>query len=209
MGQGTAGYLRRHGLDMDRGNIPNFTDQMPNVRGVALPITFFNIGEIPISVNDMRVWNSFAALLPAAAATDDLGLIDNTFGTAAPTIQTIDAKAAGTTAYARFQYVMPFDVREITTMKLRINAGMKTTIADTSTLLDVIAYRNAAPTVDLNTTAATDINSLTAADKDFTLTITNLAIGDVLDIRISIVIVDAATGTAVIGKINDLAMIFT
>ena len=55
---------------------------------------------------------------------------------------------------------------------------------------------------NLPATAATTINSLTFANKDFTITSSSLAAGDILDVRIAIAITDSATGTAVIGEIG-------
>ena len=51
----------------------------------------------PIRLTDFRVWDNMAALLPTAGATDDLGIIEGTFATATPSLQTEDLKAAGAT----------------------------------------------------------------------------------------------------------------
>jgi hypothetical protein len=93
------------------------------------------------------------------------------------------------------------------TINLRVNAGAKTTVAGTSLLLDAVVARQADPTVDICATAAQSINNLVAANKDFVLTPTNVVRGDVLDVVLSIAYVDAATGTAVIGKINKITML--
>jgi hypothetical protein len=55
-------------------------------------------------------------------------------------------------------------------------------------------------------TSATSINSLTLANKDFTLNTTGLVAGNRLDVRVSIAVNDAAGVTAVIGVLHDLVL---
>jgi len=155
----------------------------------------------PIPMTSLRVWDAFHTVLPGTAATDDLALVGGTFGTAPPVVSAGDLKAAGaTTRYARFQMQLPecYDAGE--TVTLRLSAGMKTTIADTSCTVDVQCYKLdkiSGIGSDLCTTSATTINSLTFADKDFTITTTGLEPGDVFDVRIAIACTDGATATAV------------
>lgn len=161
----------------------------------------------PLRLTDGKVWNAPATSLPAAAANDDLGIIYNTFLTGAPTLETIDLKAAGETAiYGYYEFAVPPEYVDGQAITLRANAGMKTTIADAAATLDIEAVRAADPDTDLCATDAADINSLTAADKDFTLTPTNVVAGDLLQIRVAVTVTDAATGTAVIGQVNSLAL---
>lgn len=162
----------------------------------------------PIPFEGLRVHDAFATLLPATPATDDLGLINNTFLTTAPTVETEDLKAAGATdKFARFQFEVPAEYVAGQTITLRVNAGMKTTISDTTATLDVECVRTAAPSTDINATVAEDMNNLTAADLDFTITPTNVVVGDILDVRLTVAINDGATGTAVIGQINTIEML--
>lgn len=163
----------------------------------------------PVQLTTARTWDLVSANLPATGGSDDLGLYNNTFLTTAPTVETGDVKATTTTRYARFSYRVPECYVAGGAVSIRINVGMKTTVADTSATVDVECVRVAAPSVDICTTAATTINSLTAANKDFTLTPTNIVVGDLLDFRITIAIVDAATGTAVIGTINTISALIT
>ena len=92
------------------------------------------------------------------------------------------------------------------TVTIRLRAGMKTTVADTSATVDVQAFKSnnegAVDGSDLCATAATTCNSLTPADKDFTITPTTLSPGDWLDVRIAIATNDGATAGAVIGFIG-------
>ena len=73
--------------------------------------------------------------------------------------------------------------------------------------MDAQVARQAAPTVDICATNATTINSLTAANVDFTLTPTSVVPGDVLDVVLTVAYHDAASGTAVVGKINSIELL--
>jgi len=64
-----------------------------------------------------------------------------------------------------------------------------------------------APNVDICATAVQSCNSLTAANKDFTITPTNVVPGDLLNVVISMIVADTATATAVIGRINKVEML--
>lgn len=158
--------------------------------------------EYGVPLDSLRVHDAFNTVLPGTAATDDLALVGGTLGTNAPSIQAGDLKAAGaTTRYARFVTYLPPEYVAGQTVLLRFAAGMITTIADASCTLDVECYKSDEDntvSADLCATAATSINSVTFADKDFTITETNLLPGDMLDVRIAIACNDAGTGTAVI-----------
>jgi hypothetical protein len=162
----------------------------------------------PVALTGLRVWDAFHTNLPGTAATDDLALIGGTFGTAHPMVQAGDLKAAGaTTRYARFTFVLPECYDDGETVSLVLSAGMKTTIADTSCTVDVECYKHdkiSGISADLCATAAQSINSLTFADKSFTITPTTLVKGDVLDVRIAIACNDAATATAVTPTIANI-----
>ncbi len=158
-----------------------------------------------------RQHDSFATPLAAAAANDDLGLVGGAFGTDHPTIQTGDLKNAGaTTRYARAVIPLPWSYVDGQTVTLRFHAGMVTTVASVSGTLDVVAYKSDGElglSADLCTTSAVDINSLTFADFDFSITPTALVAGDELDVRIAIAVNDSATGTAVIGCIGKATLL--
>ncbi len=165
---------------------------------------------LPVLLTDLRVHDAIGSPIPAAAADDDLGLISGTFGTDAPTVQTSDAKATTVTQRLRFkaalgpEYVAGHDV------KLRITAGMITTVSDGTATVDVECYKDDGDggiSADLCATAAQDMNNLTKADYTFTITATNLEAGDVLDFRVTIAITDGATGTAVIGEISAMGLL--
>lgn len=162
-----------------------------------------------IPMTSLRVWDALQTNLPGTAATDDLALIGGTFASASPKVSAGDLKAAGaTTRYARFQVALPVNYVSGETVTLRIYCGMGTTVAATSCTVDAQVYESdgaAGISADLCTTNAQSMNSLTFANKDFTITPTALAAGDVLDVRIAVTCTDGATGTVVepiIGKIS-------
>jgi len=158
----------------------------------------------------LEEWVIFDAVhnrLPSAATSDDLGLITGTYGTAPNSIRSSDAKATTVTQKMRRRVKMPAEYVDGQTVTLRIAAGMKTTKSDGTATVDLSAYEitdagglGGSPT-DLVSTSATTINSLTAANVDFTIDPAGLAGGDEIDLLVTIAITDAATGTAVLGEI--------
>lgn len=167
----------------------------------------------PIPLTDFRVWDAMQTNLPGTPATDDLGLVGGTFGTATPSIRTEDLKAAGATnKYARFLVQLPWEYVAGESVTLRFKSGMITTVANTSATLDCEAYKlqddpDDAIGSDLVSTAATSINSLTFANIDFVVTPTSLSPGDILDVRIKMAINDGATVTAVIGGLTSAKLL--
>jgi hypothetical protein len=154
----------------------------------------------PIDLTSFVVWDSHQPL-PATSATDDIGHYTGTFGTANNVLSSGDVKNSTTTRYARVRVRLPESYEAGANVRLRFAAGTKTTIASTSSTLDVEAYLVGRDTLvsgsDLCTTSATTINSTTFADKDFVITGSGLEPGDELDIRITLACADTATATAV------------
>ena len=155
----------------------------------------------PVRLTGLRVWDAFHTNLPGTAATDDLALIGGTFGTSPPVVSAGDCKALGATSrYARFMVELPECYEAGETVTLSLSAGVVTTVASVSCTVDVECYeldKIGGIGSDLCSTAATTINSLVFAAKSFTITSSGLVAGDVLDIRITIAVNDAATVTAV------------
>lgn len=166
---------------------------------------------IPLEM--LRVHDAFQTSLPTTAASDDLGLIIGTFGTDAVVVQTSDSKNLSTTQRARFSFRLPDNYVAGQAISVAAWAGMKTTVASGSATIDFEVYKKDDSTglvgSDLCTTSATTINSLTAANKEFTVTPTGVQPGDELDIRVTIAIVDLGTATAVIGRIMKLYMLLS
>jgi hypothetical protein len=166
--------------------------------------------KFPVLLNSFFVWDS-GQPLPAAGATDDIGLYPGTFATSCPVLSSGDVKNSTTTRYARVLVKLPECFDDTNDIKLRISAATKTTIASSSSTVDVEAYLVGRDSLisgsDLCTTSATSINSTTFADKDFTITGAARSKGDTLDIRITLACVDSATATAVTPTIADVELL--
>lgn len=164
----------------------------------------------PVEFALFRVHDALQTTLPGTSASDDLGVYGGTFGSTGPLIRTYDVKTLTTTLYARALVRLPAEYDGGEALTLRIKAGMVTTVAGTSCTVDVEAYKvdkAGAVGSDICATAAQSINSLTFANKDFTITPTALTAGDVLDVRLAISVVDGATATAVIGAIGGVDLL--
>jgi len=170
------------------------------------------LASYPILLTDFRIHDAMQTNLPGAAAGNDLGLVGGVFATNSPTLQTADQKAngAGNTDYARCYLVLPPEYDDGETVNIRVRAGMKTTVSDNIATIDVECFesdQNEGIGSDLCTTAATTINAIGTADKDFVITSSTLAAGDILDLRIALAITDGATATAVIGVIGSVELL--
>jgi len=137
------------------------------------------------------------------AATEELSVVNGTFGTNAPSLQTEDLRDVGATnRYARFLVPLPSEYVAGETVQLRFSAGHLTTAADTTSTLSVSAYlsdEDNTVSADLCETAAQSMNSTVFADLTFVITSTALSPGDMLDVRITVAVNDAASGAEVIG----------
>lgn len=167
-----------------------------------------------IPVHDWRKTDG-VTLNAATAATTNFGVVYGTDGTDFPHLETIDSKAATTAVVSRIVYKLPPNYVAGSAVTIRARCGMKTTVADNSaaTTIDFNAYSNSgvanAGSADLVTTNAQSINSLTAANYDFTVTPTGLVAGQDLHIKMTLTVTDAATGTAVIGTVNHVELLTT
>jgi len=192
-------------IDSQAGDILVIDGYWPRTKLAAEPLS-----AEAIELTQLRVWDDLASLLPGVAANDDLAIIEGTWGTDAPTVQTSDAKSTSITQRLRFRRRLGAEYVSGGDIKLRIRAGMITTISDDTATVDVECYcddEDGGVGADLCATAAQSINSLTKADRDFVITATGLAAGDVLDFRVTIAITDAATATAVIGEISRMVLL--
>lgn len=167
----------------------------------------------PIPLTSFRVFDAMNTNLPGAGATDDLGLVGGTFGTATPSLRTEDLKAAGATNNrARVLVQLPWEYIAANSVTLRFFAGMITNAADGTATLDCEVYKlqndpDDAIGSDLYAGAAVNINSTTFANADFALTSAGLSPGDILDVRITTAVNDGATGTAVIAGITSAKLL--
>lgn len=139
--------------------------------------------------------------LAVSGSGSDLGLYVGTHGTGCPYLSSGDVKNATTTRKARLTIELPVEYTAGQTVTLRFAAGMLTTVGSGPCTIDCEVFKVGRDTlisgIDLCTTAAQPINSLTFANKDFTLTEAGLAPGDRLDVLITVACTDVATGTAV------------
>ena len=185
----------------------NLTAGAPGLTVARSAIVQQDLVPYTVPLESLKTWDNRAVNLPATAAADDLAIVTGTFLTGNNVVQTGDSKAASTTRKAAFTFPVPAEYVAGQTITLRVNAGMVTTVSDTSATLDAQVVDTATPGTDICATNATSINSLTAANVDFTITPTNVAPGDLLNVVLTIAIVDGATGTAVIGQINSIALL--
>ena len=162
--------------------------------------------EFPILPTDWRIWDAFASPLTGSSGTDDLGLYGGTWATGSPYVGTGDVKTLTVTRYARVVFQVPQSFVTGQSIVLVTSAGMVTTVASTSATVDFEVYKMGENALisgsDVCNTAAQSCNSLTFADKSFDLNTSTLAGGDLLDIRVTLAVTDAATGTAVIAALG-------
>ena len=148
----------------------------------------------PLALTDFRVWDAYHTLLPAVAATDDLALITGTPGTDAPTLQAGDMGGTAVLRKAAICFPMPIEYTAAQSAVVRVHAGILTTVADNDCLVDCRVYSDdgdGTVSADLCATAQQDCNSLTLADFDFSITTTNLSVGDLLFIELELDAEDA------------------
>jgi hypothetical protein len=168
------------------------------------------LAESIVPLTNARTWDAVASNLPAAAASDDLGLVSGTFGTNPVRITAGDVKALGATTRRLYVAIpIPANYEDGQTVQLQIRAKMETTVADVSCTIDAEARIGADGAVgsDLVTTAAQSMNSLSAASYTFTIDATGVDPGDLLEVRLSISSNDAATATAVTPAIYSIALL--
>jgi len=169
--------------------------------------------EYKLPITEAKTWDALQTTLPGTAANDDMAIITGTPGTDAPTLQGVDFGGASTDEIAAFEFVLPQEYRAGAAITLRVKAGMLTTIADentTAVTVDANVYLDAGTGLvgsDLCATALQGINSLTMANKDFTITPTGVAPGDRLLIILSFAGDDAGDLGVMIPEIQNVALV--
>lgn len=210
--------LDLHSRDVDGadtgGRVLSITDGTDDVNFQGLVTKKEGVVSIPF--NDCRVHDNLAALLPVAAAADDMGNVPGTVGTTAPSLQGVDFGGGSTDEKCTFQVVLPDWYEMGQSVTLEAVAGMLTTISDGTATLDcecwVPDYANDDGTVstDLCTTTALSINSLVLTEKDFTInpsvTGHQLQAGNVLQFRLSFGGSDTGNAGAMIPIIRSLRL---
>jgi hypothetical protein len=168
------------------------------------------LAESIVPLANARTWDSVATNLPAAAASDDLGLVSGTWGTNPARITAGNVRTLGATTRRLYLAIpIPANYEDGQTIELQIRAKMETALADVSCTIDAEAYVGADGVLgsDLVTTAAQSMNSLSAAAYTFTVNATGVDPGDLLEVRLSISSNDAATATAVTPAIYSIALL--
>jgi hypothetical protein len=168
------------------------------------------LAEYVVPIEAFKTWDAVASNLPASAASDDLGLVTGTWLTNSVRITAGDCKNLGaTTRRAYFSIPIPPNYDDGETIQVRIRAAMETTLASTACTVDLeaVVASSGTPTADLVTTAAQSMNSLTAANFDFTITAASVDPGQLLECRLSISCNDTATATAVVPAIYKVSLL--
>ena len=167
----------------------------------------------PVNWSDYRVWDASHTNAVGTAASDDLAVTTAALTGSGATIllSAGDCKNLGaTTRRVAFFVPVPPNYDDGETIQIRVRTKMETTVASTSCTVDLEAFVVGTGTTvgsDLITTAATDMNSLTAANKDFTIDASSVNPGDVLQCRLSVAVNDTGTGTAVTPVIISVALL--
>ena len=144
---------------------------------------------VQLPLNEFRIHDDFDTFLPETAAVDDLGFIEGAFGTSAPSLRAITATGLTDSSYGRIQWPVPADYVAGTNITVTVVAT-EADAAAVSTLLDLAAFRLAAPTSDKQATAPTTI--VGGATVVFTITGTDIVNGDILDLRLKVTNNDTA-----------------
>jgi hypothetical protein len=152
---------------------------------VRLSFAASDTGNVGVMIPEIQ---AVSLRVDTATLADDMALITGTPGTDAPTLQGVDFGGTTSDEKCAFEVVLPQQYRAGSAVTLRVKAGVLTTVSDTSLTVDANVYEDAGTGLvgaDLCTTAAQSINSLTPANKDFTITPTGLAPGDRLLIKLT------------------------
>lgn len=163
-----------------------------------------------VPLTALRVHDALHTNLPGTAANDDMALITGTPGTDAPTLQGVDFGGTTSDEKAAFEFVLPPGYVDGETVTVRVRGAMLTTVADDACTVDVECWKadgDGAVGSDICATAAQSINSLTPANKDFTITPTGLAAGDRLVVRLAFAGNDSGDGGVMVPEISNVAML--
>lgn len=163
----------------------------------------FQSFSVPIA--NFRTWDAVITPLPGTAANDDLGLVTGTWLTDAPILRTIVGTGTSTVR-GGIEFTVPIDYQDGDNCLIRI-PYQTVVAATTSASIDLELVRALAPTVDLVTTAANDVNTVGFGDAVFALTPTNLVAGEVVFGRLSIASVSGAASTDI--KVRDFEFQYT
>lgn len=166
--------------------------------------------EFSVPLTSFKVHDALATDLPTTAANDDMAIVTGTPGTHAPRLQGVDFGGTSTDEKSAFVFVLPPEYDPGHSVTVRVLAQMNTAVSDGTATVDCECWKvgtDGTVGSDLCATAAQSINSLTAANKDFTITATSLTRGDVLIIRLSFAGSDVGNLAVMIPQINKVSML--
>jgi hypothetical protein len=164
---------------------------------------------VDIPVSRWRIWDSLDAQLGATpTSADDLAHIVGTFLTDSPYITTTaqtPGDATPVASYCRYLVQVPENYQDGDALTLRVTWA-RPDAAATSMALDAEVVRTSAPTVDVNSTAAVNINAAASGTANFVLTPTNIVAGETLNVRLNITAV--SNGASYEGRITNVALVY-
>lgn len=190
-----------HG-DWTAGQVDGLTAFPPTTKYLYLATGDFTDATYTAGILLIELWGT---------AANDLSVVLGAFGTNSVSLQTANLRAEGATSnYARFEVRLPPNYVAGQTVKLRVSAGMLTTIADATATLDLVCHQLDEDTTvqaDIVETVAQSINNLVFADFDFTIAPGLLSPGDILDCRLVTAVNDASTSAAVIACVAAIKLV--
>ena len=157
---------------------------------------------IDIPYTDFRVFDAQTTVLPVYADddSDDIQIGVATIGTSAPTFA-IGVTNATVTKNAVVNAVVPESYQAGSALSIVI-PWTRSDAATTSSSLDLVAYRHAAPTVDICATAAQSINGAASGTATFVLTPTDIVPGETILLHFTVAVVDGTTSRQDLTKIS-------
>ncbi len=185
-------------------------DSYASFSGARTDLTQEDLVAYGIPLTSLKVHDAMITNLPGTAATDDMALITGTPGTAVPTLQGVDFGGTTTDEKGAFEFILPPEYVDGQTLTLRVRGAMLTTISDGTATVDAEVWKSdgdGAAGSDICATAAQSINSLTPANKDFTITPTGLVTGDRLLVRLAFIGSDTGDAGAMISEISEVKML--
>lgn len=154
---------------------------------------------------------SYSLNLSATATDPDFGITAGNIGGNSPSLRSQAASGAAKVARTRFSVALPPEYVAGGAITLRIHTRTSPLAAGTATsTVDLQVYesdKEAGISSDLCATGAQDINSTTWADKDFTITPTALAPGDLLDMEIRADVNDTGATSNAIAHIGAVQLL--
>lgn len=154
----------------------------------------FGARTVDIPLSTFRVATDITLNLTTEALCEDsanIGLRSPTVGTTAAAL-VIKVSNATTAPKAIVPAVVPLDYKAGTPISIVI-PYVREDAATTSASLDLVAYRSAAPTVDICATALQDINGAASGTTTFVLTPTDVVPGETILLQLVGAVVDATT----------------